>query len=40
MVLPILEAAGVDLVLEVNGPELSVRFLDNLGVWRDYFTLY
>jgi len=28
------------LVLEIAGPQLNGRFLDDAGVWRDEFTLY
>ncbi|HET6372440.1 MAG TPA: metallophosphoesterase [Candidatus Polarisedimenticolia bacterium] len=28
------------LVLEVNGPQLDAKFLDDAGAWQDYFTLY
>ena len=34
-----LNALG-SLVIDVEGPQIDVRFLDNAGAWRDHFTLY
>ena len=28
------------LVLDIEGPQLDAKFLDNTGAWRDYFTLF
>ena len=28
------------LILDVNGHQLDVKFLDQTGVWRDYFTVF